>query len=145
MGFSITTWNINSVRLRMPIIEQFVMQHQPDIICLQETKVRNDLFPLSPLRALGYDHIIIHGQKGYHGVAIASRIPLAEDHRQDYCGIGDARHISAIFERVPLYSRLDLTHLARRPRTRGMPAGRPEKSISMGGSAMGFRLPSTPT
>jgi exodeoxyribonuclease-3 len=99
MGFSITTWNINSVRLRMPIIEKFVMQHRPDVICLQETKVRNDLFPLSPLRALGYEHIIIHGQKGYHGVAIASRIPLVEDHRQDYCGVGDARHISAIFER----------------------------------------------
>ncbi|MFW8644121.1 exodeoxyribonuclease III [Rhizobium beringeri] len=98
MGFSITTWNINSVRLRMPIVEQLVLKHRPDILCLQETKVTNDLFPAAPLRAMGYDHIIIHGQKGYHGVAIASRIPLTEDHRQDYCGVGDARHISAIFE-----------------------------------------------
>ncbi len=99
MGFSITTWNINSVRLRMPIVEQLVLKHRPDILCLQETKVPNELFPAAPLRAMGYDHIIIHGQKGYHGVAIASRIPLTEDHRQDYCGVGDARHISAIFER----------------------------------------------
>ncbi|MBB3611833.1 exodeoxyribonuclease III [Rhizobium sp. BK602] len=99
MGFSIATWNINSVRLRMPIVEQFVMQARPDILCLQETKVPNELFPHAPLRALGYEHIIIHGQKGYHGVAIASRFPLTEDHRQDYCNVGDSRHISAIFER----------------------------------------------
>ena len=99
MSFSITTWNINSLRLRMPIVEQFVLKHRPDILCLQETKVPNDLFPAAPLRAMGYDHIIIHGQKGYHGVAIASRVPLVEDHRQDYCGVGDARHISAIFTR----------------------------------------------
>ncbi len=98
MTFSITTWNINSVRLRMPIVQRFLMQQQPDILCLQETKVENALFPFEPLRAMGYEHIIIHGQKGYHGVAIASRLPLREDHRQDYCGVGDSRHISAIFE-----------------------------------------------
>ncbi len=90
MSFSLTTWNINSVRLRMPIVEQLVLKHKPDILCLQETKVPNDLFPAAPLRAMGYDHIIIHGQKGYHGVAIASRFPLVEDHRQDYCNVGDA-------------------------------------------------------
>ena len=99
MSFSITTWNINSVRLRMPIVEKFLMKHQPDILCLQETKVPNELFPLAPLRAMGYEHIIIHGQKGYHGVAIASRIPLTEDHSFDYGSVGHARHISAIFER----------------------------------------------
>ena len=98
MALSITTWNINSVRLRMPIVEQFLMKHRPDVLCLQETKVTNELFPYAPLRALGYQHIVIHGQKGYHGVAIASRVPLVEDHRQDYCGVGDSRHISAIFE-----------------------------------------------
>lgn len=99
MSFSITTWNINSVRLRMPIVEQFIARHQPDILCLQEIKCQEPEFPLAPLKALGYEHIIIHGQKGYHGVAIASRIPLSEDHRQNYCNVGDARHISAIFER----------------------------------------------
>ncbi len=98
MSFSITTWNINSVRLRMPIVEQFLVRYKPDILCLQETKCPNGEFPMKPLKALGYEHVIIHGQKGYHGVAIASKIPLIEDHRQDYCGIGDARHISAIFE-----------------------------------------------
>ncbi|MGV8937696.1 MAG: exodeoxyribonuclease III [Allorhizobium sp.] len=99
MTFSITTWNINSVRLRMPIVEQFLVRYKPDVLCLQETKVQNDLFPLQPLIDLGYEHIIIHGQKGYHGVAIASKLPLTEDHRRDYCGVGDSRHISGIIER----------------------------------------------
>lgn len=99
MSFSIATWNINSVRLRMPIVEHLLTEFRPDILCLQETKCTNDLFPFAPLRALGYEHIVVHGQKGYHGVAIISRLPLVEDHRQDYCGVGDSRHISAIFER----------------------------------------------
>ena len=99
MTFSITTWNINSVRLRMPIVEQFIVRHQPDILCLQEIKCQEHEFPLQPLKELGYQHIIIHGPNGYQGVAIASRVPLTEDHRQNYCGVGDARHISAIFER----------------------------------------------
>jgi exodeoxyribonuclease-3 len=99
MTFSITTWNINSVRLRMPIVQQFIVRHQPDILCLQEIKCQEHEFPLQPLKDLGYGNIIIHGQKGYHGVAIASKVPLAEDHRQNYCGMGDARHISALFER----------------------------------------------
>ncbi len=98
MDLSITTWNINSVRLRLPLVEDFLKQARPDILCLQEIKCQNDEFPAEALKALGYDNIILHGQKGYHGVAIASRFPLAEDHRQDYCGVGDARHISAIFE-----------------------------------------------
>lgn len=98
MTFSITTWNINSVRLRLPIVERLLSEVQPDILCLQEIKCQNDQFPTEPLQALGYKHIILHGQKGYHGVAIVSKLPLTEDHRQDYCGVGDSRHISAIFE-----------------------------------------------
>jgi exodeoxyribonuclease III len=99
MRFSITTWNINSVRLRLPIVQQFLAREKPDILCLQEIKCRAEEFPLEPLQAMGYEHIVLHGQKGYHGVAIISKVPLAEDHRQDYCNVGDARHISAIFER----------------------------------------------
>ncbi|WP_377297308.1 exodeoxyribonuclease III [Rhizobium sp. SGZ-381] len=99
MRFSITTWNINSVRLRLPIVEQFLVREKPDILCLQEIKCRAEEFPLEPLQAMGYEHIVLHGQKGYHGVAIISKVPLSEDHRQDYCKVGDARHISAIFER----------------------------------------------
>lgn len=96
MDFSISTWNINSVRLRQPIVEDFLKAAEPDILCLQETKCPNDAFPSSGFRKLGYEHIAIHGQKGYHGVAILSRLPLDDVRRQDYCGIGDSRHISAV-------------------------------------------------
>ena len=98
MTLSITTWNINSVRLRMPIVADFLNRYQPDILCLQEIKCLDEQFPFEAVRALGYEHIILHGQKGYHGVAIVSKIPLSEDHRHDYCKVGDARHVSVIFE-----------------------------------------------
>ncbi len=98
MALTIATWNINSIRLRMPLVEQFLQTHQPDILCLQETKCPNDLFPHAPLEALGYRHIAIHGQKGYHGVATISRLPIEETiERRDYCNIGDSRHLSVIF------------------------------------------------
>jgi len=96
MAFSLTTWNINSVRLRLPMVEAFLADKQPDVLCLQETKCPNDAFPLSAFRKAGYEHTAIHGQKGYHGVAIISKLPLSLEARRDYCGIGDTRHISAV-------------------------------------------------
>ncbi|MDO9416597.1 exodeoxyribonuclease III [Pararhizobium sp.] len=98
MAFSIATWNINSVRLRLPIVQSFLETYQPDILCLQETKCPNDLFPFLPLQEMGYPHIVVHGQKGYHGVATISKVPLDLTHRQDYCNVGDSRHISAVFQ-----------------------------------------------
>ncbi|OLP60185.1 exodeoxyribonuclease III [Xaviernesmea oryzae] len=98
MPFSIATWNINSVRLRLPLVEHFLKSWAPDILCLQETKCPNELFPAEAFRALGYQHIEIHGQKGYHGVATISRLPLHElSERRLYCGIADARHLSVVF------------------------------------------------
>ena len=98
MELSLTTWNINSVRLRLPIVERFLKDYRPDILCLQEIKCLNDQFPYKPLRELGYEHIEVHGQKGYHGVAIVSRIPLGEGFSTDYCAMGDTRHISVVFD-----------------------------------------------
>lgn len=98
MAFSIATWNINSVRLRLPIVQSFLETYQPDILCLQETKCPNELFPFLPLQQLGYEHIVVHGQKGYHGVATLSKVPLDLTDRRDYCNVGDTRHISAVFE-----------------------------------------------
>ena len=89
------TWNINSVRLRAPLIERLAAQEDPDVICLQETKVEDGKFPFEPLRALGFGHIEIFGMKAYHGVAILSRLPLAGHARHHWCGIDDARHQSA--------------------------------------------------
>jgi exodeoxyribonuclease-3 len=93
--FKIATWNINSVRLRMPIVLRYLKSHGPDVLCLQETKCRDGEFPSGDLRSAGYEHIAIHGQKGYHGVAIASRHPLSRIDRHDFCAKGDARHIAA--------------------------------------------------
>ncbi len=94
MPFSIATWNINSVRLRMPLVERFLSEYQPDILCLQETKCPNELFPFEPLRTIGYEHIEIHGQKGYHGVATISRRPIKAVERREFCAMGDTRHLS---------------------------------------------------
>ncbi|TNE59764.1 MAG: exodeoxyribonuclease III [Alphaproteobacteria bacterium] len=91
----IATWNINSVRLRINIVEQFLSTHKPDILCLQETKVINDLFPRSAFEEMGYPHLAINGQKGYHGVAIVSRLPFEKSTQREFCEKGDTRHICA--------------------------------------------------
>lgn len=98
MSFSIVTWNINSVRLRMPLVEAFLEKHQPDVLCLQEIKCETGAFPSGGFRKLGYQHFAIHGQKGYHGVATVSKVPLKDITRQDFCKMGDARHVSTIAE-----------------------------------------------
>ena len=98
MGFSIATWNINSVRLRIGLIERLLKENAPDILCLQETKCPQGQFPSGPLKALGYEHIAEFGQKGYHGVAIVSRIPFNTQHSRNFCLKGDCRHVSVLFE-----------------------------------------------
>jgi exodeoxyribonuclease-3 len=90
----ITTWNINSVRLRMPLVAHFLKSHAPDILCLQETKCRDAEFPSSDFRSLGYEYLAINGQKGYHGVAVVSKTPLVVHDKRDFCVNGDARHIA---------------------------------------------------
>jgi exodeoxyribonuclease-3 len=97
VNVKITTWNINSIRLRIGLVREFLARHSPDIICFQETKCRDSEFPRAALQQAGYEHILVNGQKGYHGVAIASRLALSELSRRDFCDKGDARHISAGF------------------------------------------------
>ncbi|MEO1067451.1 MAG: exodeoxyribonuclease III [Pseudomonadota bacterium] len=92
--FKLITWNINSVRLRMPIVEKLLAHEDPDVLCLQETKCPNDKFPDNAFKKAGYPHIAKFGQKGYHGVAIASRIPFKHEFSRDFCAMGDARHIA---------------------------------------------------
>ena len=72
----ISTWNINSVRLRLPGIKRLISEINPDVICLQETKVIDDLFPADEIEQMGYLHQAIRGEKSYNGVAILSRLPL---------------------------------------------------------------------
>lgn len=91
----IVTWNINSLRLRMPLLARLCQDTSPDIVCLQETKVPDALFPLADVRALGFGHVVFRGMKGYNGVAILSRQPVTvlED-TPDWCEKGDCRHIA---------------------------------------------------
>ncbi len=91
----IATWNINSVRLRMNWLARLAEEAKPDVICLQETKVRDELFPEDDIRAIGYEHIAYAGMKGYNGVAILSRVPLESVHTLNWCGKEDCRHIAA--------------------------------------------------
>ncbi len=96
--FSVTTWNINSVRLRRPMVEDFLRKHDPDVLCLQETKCPDGEFPKSAFAKLGYEHMAIHGQKGYHGVATLSKYPLVETVKRKFCGIDDTRHVECVVE-----------------------------------------------
>ncbi len=92
---SIATWNINSVRLRIDLVLRFLAEHRPDVLCLQEIKCTNDQFPRNAFVEAGYPYLAVHGQKGYHGVAIVSKHPLEETLSRPFCGIDHARHISA--------------------------------------------------
>ncbi len=71
----IATWNVNSVRTRLSQIINWINDVNPDILCLQETKVIDDSFPLSHFEELGYE-VIIYGQKSYNGVAIISKFKI---------------------------------------------------------------------
>jgi exodeoxyribonuclease-3 len=78
----------------MDLVKRFVKAYNPDILCLQETKCPDDRFPVKAFRRLGYEHIALNGQKGYHGVATLSRLPFADVSRRGFCEKRDARHLS---------------------------------------------------
>jgi exodeoxyribonuclease-3 len=73
----IATWNINGVKARIDNLVAWLKESQPDIVCLQEIKTVDEGFPRADLEALGY-HVETHGQKGFNGVAILSRLPFDE-------------------------------------------------------------------
>ncbi|MEM7070600.1 MAG: exodeoxyribonuclease III [Pseudomonadota bacterium] len=89
----IATWNINSVRLRQGLVCEFLAKHQPDILCLQETKVEDRLFPQAQFESIGYRHFHFRGQKSYNGVAFIANQPLTPVAHHDWCGLDDTRHL----------------------------------------------------
>jgi exodeoxyribonuclease-3 len=92
----VATWNINSLRLRLVLLKELVAALDPDVICLQETKVPDALFPVEAPGTLGYQHCVFKGMKGYNGVAILSRFPLeVHDAAPDWCSKSDCRHVAA--------------------------------------------------
>ena len=94
MRFSISTWNINSVRLRIGLVARYLEERRPDVLCLQETKCPDAQFPLGEFSRLGYPHVALNGQKSHHGVAILSRHAFAAESRRDFCAKGDSRHVA---------------------------------------------------
>ncbi len=90
MPFTIATWNINSVRLRAPIVEKLLSEEAPDVLCLQECKSPVDKIPAFER----YPHMIARGQKGYNGVAILSKRPIEDAGDRDFANLGHARHIA---------------------------------------------------
>ena len=94
MPITICTWNINSVRLREPIVLKLLEEEKPDVLCLQECKSPVEKIPTENFANLGYKYMAARGQKGYNGVAILSRIPMEDAGHRDFCEKGDARHVA---------------------------------------------------
>src|SRR5256885_8978198 len=95
MHLRLATWNGNSVPLRTEQIARFVGEAAPDVLCLQEIKCRNGEFPTGAFVEAGLPHLKIAGQRGWHGVAIASRLPIEDAPRLDVCREKHARAVSA--------------------------------------------------
>jgi len=64
----VATYNVNSIRQRLPIVLEWIAEHKPDVMCLQETKVQDQDFPAHAIQKAGY-HATYRGMKGYNGVA----------------------------------------------------------------------------
>ena len=92
----IASWNVNSVKARLPNLTRWLEESAPDIACLQELKCVDEAFPREDIEALGYN-VETHGQKTYNGVALLSKYPL-EDLRRGLPGFEDeqARYIEAV-------------------------------------------------
>ena len=95
MALTVVTWNVNSVRFRLDVLARVVERLRPDVLCLQETKVTDDLFPHVAVAALGFDHRLTHGMKSYNGVAILSCRPLLRSGTRCWLDRTDCRHAFA--------------------------------------------------
>lgn len=94
MPLRLATWNVNSVRLRIENVLRLAAEWQPDVLCLQETKTPDEHFPHDRLERQGYRHRLVHGMKGYNGVAILSRLPFEASETMSWCERADCRHAS---------------------------------------------------
>ena len=103
-SLKIASWNVNSVRARIAIVERFLREEAPDVLCLQETKAEDRVFPAQLFGDLGYVHQKLNGQRMHHGVAILSKVPLNDEGRHDWQDNGEARHVGA---RLPHGIRLE--------------------------------------
>jgi exodeoxyribonuclease-3 len=100
----IATWNVNSLRVRLDHVRDWLEREQPDVLALQETKTKDDAFPTDAFRALGYE-VAFSGQPTYNGVALIARQPIT-DVVTDLDGLGDPqrRVLGATVDGVRIYN-----------------------------------------
>ncbi len=89
----IATWNINSIRLRIPHVLRFIKEQNIDVMCLQETKTTDENFPIEAFREIGFTFLYFRGEKSYNGVAIISRFEFTDTGYINWCQKDDTRHI----------------------------------------------------
>jgi exodeoxyribonuclease-3 len=99
MAVRIATWNVNSIKIRVDAVANWLREAQPDVLCLQELKCEDGAFPRGPIEDLGYN-LALFGQKTYNGVALISKWPLS-DIRRGLPGMPDdeqSRYVEAVVE-----------------------------------------------
>jgi exodeoxyribonuclease-3 len=101
----LATWNVNSIAIRLPRLQQFLARERPDVVCLQELKCADDKVPVAEFAALGY-HAAFLGQKTYNGVAVLSRVAPEQVIKGFADGVDDpaARFVGARVGGVTYYS-----------------------------------------
>lgn len=104
MKLRVATWNINSVRIRTEQVKRFVEEVRPDVVCLQEIKCQDGEFPTEAFVEMGLPHLRVKGQKGWHGVATASRLPIEDAPILDLCREKHARVVSAKVAGVEIHN-----------------------------------------
>lgn len=100
----IATWNINSVRIRIAAVCRFLSEAKPHVLCLQEIKCREGEFPAKPLKAAGYKYLHVVGQKGWHGVAMVSKLKLDHIEAPPLCPRSEARVAAVKVDGVELHN-----------------------------------------
>ena len=83
MKLKVATWNVNSVRARMPVISRWIEKESPDILCMQELKATEEQYPLNEFSDLGY-HSAVNGQVRWNGVAVISKYPMTDVQKDLY-------------------------------------------------------------
>jgi exodeoxyribonuclease-3 len=98
----ISTWNINSIKVRLPAVLQYLDEFSPDVLVLQETKSTDDNFPVDEIVNSGYS-VVFYGQKTYNGVAIISKTkPSSVDYNPVKTSANEARSITAVIDGITI-------------------------------------------
>ncbi len=104
MIYKLLSWNINSIRIREKHLKKIIEIENPDIICLQETKVINNLFPAKSLKELGFKFCYNNGVPSYNGVSILSKKKSTQTNIINWCNNSDGRHIQATFLGINIHN-----------------------------------------